>query len=173
MLSEIEGASGDAQVDARRRLIDLYFAADRLDFAADQIIFAEPVQGRRDLNNDDAVNGWLVGSDEAELYFLSSANLKIFSGGGADSIIILPGNSPVNRILDFDPAEDQLILNWDGARDTDDLEIIRLANGKVVVKDILNPTSPEDRNTVILGSADHPIDPDADVRAAIGHIEIT
>lgn len=38
LLSEIEAASGDALIDARRRLIDLYFAADRLDFAADQTV---------------------------------------------------------------------------------------------------------------------------------------
>lgn len=36
IMSDIEAATGDAKIDARRRLIDLYFAADRLDFAAEQ-----------------------------------------------------------------------------------------------------------------------------------------
>lgn len=43
LLAEIEAASGDAQIDARRRLIDLYFAADRLDFAADQTMLVAEV----------------------------------------------------------------------------------------------------------------------------------
>jgi tetratricopeptide (TPR) repeat protein len=44
LMSEIEGAAGEAQIDARRRLIDLYFAADRLDFAADQtVLIAEAI----------------------------------------------------------------------------------------------------------------------------------
>lgn len=34
--ADIDGASGEDQLEARRRLIDLYFAADRLDFAAEQ-----------------------------------------------------------------------------------------------------------------------------------------
>jgi len=36
IMSDIEASSGQAEIEARRRLIDLYFAADRLDFAADQ-----------------------------------------------------------------------------------------------------------------------------------------
>lgn len=34
--ADIDGTTGEAQLEARRRLIDLYFAADRLDFAAEQ-----------------------------------------------------------------------------------------------------------------------------------------
>lgn len=34
--ADIDGATGEAQLEARRRLIDLYFAADRLDLAAEQ-----------------------------------------------------------------------------------------------------------------------------------------
>lgn len=45
LMSEIEAASGDAQIDARRRLIDLYFAADRLDFAADQTVLIAEALG--------------------------------------------------------------------------------------------------------------------------------
>jgi len=36
LMSDIDAASGEEQIEARRRLIDLYFAADRLDFAAEQ-----------------------------------------------------------------------------------------------------------------------------------------
>lgn len=34
--AEVDAAVGDDRIEARRRLIDLYFAADRLDFAAEQ-----------------------------------------------------------------------------------------------------------------------------------------
>ncbi len=39
---------GDAQIDARRRLIDMYFAADRLDFAADQTVLIAEAIGSED-----------------------------------------------------------------------------------------------------------------------------
>lgn len=48
LMSEIEQATGDAQIDARRRLIDMYFAADRLDFAADQTVLIAEAIGSED-----------------------------------------------------------------------------------------------------------------------------
>ena len=47
-MSEIEQATGYAQIDARRRLIDMYFAADRLDFAADQTVLIAEAIGSED-----------------------------------------------------------------------------------------------------------------------------
>jgi tetratricopeptide (TPR) repeat protein len=47
--ADIDGSSGDAQLEARRRLIDLYFAADRLDLAAEQTgLIAEATQSEEE-----------------------------------------------------------------------------------------------------------------------------
>ena len=47
--ADVEAASGDEQIAARRRLIDLYFAADRLDFAAEQTaLIAETTGAEQD-----------------------------------------------------------------------------------------------------------------------------
>ncbi len=45
IMADIEAASGEARIEARRRLIDLYFAADRLDFAAEQTILIAEATG--------------------------------------------------------------------------------------------------------------------------------
>lgn len=47
--ADVEATAGDEQIAARRRLIDLYFAADRLDFAAEQTaLIAETTGAEQD-----------------------------------------------------------------------------------------------------------------------------
>ena len=138
------------------------------DFTADQIIFAEPTGGLEFFDNDDAVNGWIIGSDKNEVYFLIRENLKVFGGGGADFFFVSEGGGQVTRILDFDPDDDQLGMTWFDESNPDEIEIIHLGNGKVVVRSEAHPNFPALRETVILGSEAHPIDPNADIAATLG-----
>ena len=125
---------------------------------ADQIIFSDvPFKGR-DLNSSDAVNGWLVGTNGDDTIGATGAPLKIFGGAGADSFFVFASGLHVQKILDFDPSEDTILLGWFGVRGMDQLDITQLSGGKVVVKSAPGPSFVGGHETLILGSADHPVD---------------
>ena len=125
---------------------------------SDQIVFADqPPQGR-ELGLEDAVNGWLVGSDGDDIFQASGAHLKMLGGAGADTYFVFASGLHVQRVLDFDPVEDTILLGWFGVSGMDSLDITQLNNGKVVIKSAPIGNFTGGHETLILGSASDPVD---------------